>query len=281
MTARALHYVFKVANRAKTIDFYTKVLNMKVLRHEEFDKGCEASCNGPYDERWSKTMIGYGPEDEHFVIELTYNYPIHKYELGNDYRAIVIDSNELFEKISSIEHRKSGCGRLAVKDPDGHEFKIGKAEQTPKVMRVQVNVGDLAKSREYWHGVLGMSIVEEKSSRIRLTYGREQCEWEIVQSKEPLTRGTAFGRIAFSYPGQLLESLQSKVKQAGGKIINELLTLKTPGKADVQVVILADPDGHEICFVGDEGFRALSKEDESAEKALREQIKNDDSEKWY
>uniref|UniRef100_A0A8R1IL95 Glyoxalase domain-containing protein 4 n=2 Tax=Caenorhabditis japonica TaxID=281687 RepID=A0A8R1IL95_CAEJA len=70
-----------------------------------------------------------------------------------------------------------------------------------------------------------------------------------------------------------LQSLQDSVKSAGGKIINELVTLPTPGKADVQVVILADPDDHEICFVGDEGFRALSKVDESAEKELREQIK--------
>lgn len=78
-----------------------------------------------------------------------------------------------------------------------------------------------------------------------------------------------------------LQELQEKVKQAEGKIINELLTLQTPGKADVQVVILADPDNHEICFVGDEGFRALSKVDEKAEQELREQIKKDDSEKWY
>ena len=31
-------------------------------------------CNGPYDGKWSKSMVGYGPEDDHFVAELTYNY---------------------------------------------------------------------------------------------------------------------------------------------------------------------------------------------------------------
>jgi hypothetical protein len=35
---------------------------------------CEAACNGPYDGKWSKTMIGYGDEDTQFVLELTYNY---------------------------------------------------------------------------------------------------------------------------------------------------------------------------------------------------------------
>lgn len=36
----------------------------------------------PYDNRWSKTMIGYGPEKNHFVIELTYNYGVTSYDLG-------------------------------------------------------------------------------------------------------------------------------------------------------------------------------------------------------
>ncbi len=35
---------------------------MKILRHEEFDVECEATCNGPFKNKWSKTMIGYGPE---------------------------------------------------------------------------------------------------------------------------------------------------------------------------------------------------------------------------
>lgn len=39
----------------------------------------------PYDGKWSKTMVGYGSEDEHFVMELTYNYGIGSYELGNDF----------------------------------------------------------------------------------------------------------------------------------------------------------------------------------------------------
>lgn len=37
----------------------------------------------PYDNRWSKTMVGYGPESSHFVIELTYNYGVKSYEMGN------------------------------------------------------------------------------------------------------------------------------------------------------------------------------------------------------
>ena len=39
----------------------------------------------PYDGKWSKTMVGYGPEGDHFVTELTYNYGIGSYQLGNDF----------------------------------------------------------------------------------------------------------------------------------------------------------------------------------------------------
>ena len=44
----------------------------------------------PYDGKWSKTMIGFGPEDDHFVLELTYNYGIKEYKLGNDFQVIYI-----------------------------------------------------------------------------------------------------------------------------------------------------------------------------------------------
>ena len=40
----------------------------------------------PYDGKWSKSMVGFGPEDNHFVMELTYNYGVGEYKLGNDYQ---------------------------------------------------------------------------------------------------------------------------------------------------------------------------------------------------
>ena len=52
-TRQALHWVFKVPSpRAETIRFYRDVLGMQILRHEEFEKGCEAACNGPYDGKY-------------------------------------------------------------------------------------------------------------------------------------------------------------------------------------------------------------------------------------
>lgn len=39
-------------------------------------------------------MVGYGPEDTHFVVELTYNYGIHAYDKGNDFVSMTIRSKE-------------------------------------------------------------------------------------------------------------------------------------------------------------------------------------------
>lgn len=59
---RALHYVLKVADRTATVHFLHDALGMRALRHEEFETGCKAACNGPFDGRWSKTMMGYASE---------------------------------------------------------------------------------------------------------------------------------------------------------------------------------------------------------------------------
>ena len=45
---RALHFVLKIGDRPAMIDFLKNTLGMKILRHEEFEEGCEATCNGPY-----------------------------------------------------------------------------------------------------------------------------------------------------------------------------------------------------------------------------------------
>jgi hypothetical protein len=65
-------------------------MGCRVLRHEEFESGCEATCNGPYSGHWSKTMVGFADEDDSFVFELTYNYGINNYTHGNDLDCIMV-----------------------------------------------------------------------------------------------------------------------------------------------------------------------------------------------
>ncbi|VDL75607.1 unnamed protein product [Nippostrongylus brasiliensis] len=314
MTARALHYVFKIGDRKASYDFFTKVLQMKVLRHEEFEEGCKAECNGkvayenvcnfrPYNGKWSKTMVGYGNEDDHFVIELTYNYEIGSYRLGNDFmgRFYPLPYLKSFQTTCSFRECLSSLTtftrRLTVvrlTDPDGHWFLICPGKGYPRVVKVGVRVQDLEKSVDYWTNKLGMKVVEERDGgRTTMSFGEGQCSLEVRQLPEGtvLDRASAYGRIAFAYPDEKvwkvekvefqLHDLQSKIKAANLPILKELVTLDTPGKASVQVVILADPDQHEICFVGDRGFRELSKVDPAADELIRKAIDEDDSASWF
>ncbi|KAK7483728.1 hypothetical protein BaRGS_00025049 [Batillaria attramentaria] len=282
-TGRALHFVFKVGNRTETAKFYREVLGMKFLRHEEFDEGCKAACNGPYDGKWSKSMVGYGPEDNHFVVELTYNYGIGSYQLGNDFRGITIKSDSVLERANKAGYPvDQENGQPVLKSPDGYKFFIisEKVSGDP-VQKVSLSSSSLSKSVEYWSKLCGMKVYSSDAKTALLGFGDDQCKLELVDIGGPVDHATAFGRIAFGCPKDQLPSIQKSMEAAGQKILTPLLSLDTPGKATVQVVILADPDGHEICFVGDEAFRELSQVDPQADKLLDEAIQNDKSDEWF
>lgn len=285
MTVRALHYVFKIGDRRASYDFFTKVLQMKVLRHEEFEEGCKAQCNGPYNGKWSKTMVGYGNEDENFVIELTYNYEIGSYRLGNDLMGVFIQSDDIYNAIQRRnDAKKLLCGKIQLTDPDGHCFLICSGEGSPKIVKVGLMVKDVKKSVDYWTNQLGMKIVEDlEDVRAIMSYGEGQCLLETRQLPDGtlLDRASAYGRIAFAYPEEEMLALQEKIKAAKFPIINELVTLDTPGKVSVQVIVLADPDWHEICFVGDKSFRELSKLDPNADDLICKEMAQDNSASWF
>lgn len=244
----------------------------QVLRHEEFSDQCKASCNGPYDGRWSKTMIGYGDEDKHFVIELTYNYGIIDYKLGNDFKGITIQSKNVSNNIKSNNYEsKQENGLLSVLSPDGYKFVIiepKSGESSDRITRVSLSSSSLAVSTNYWHRLLQMKVFETNENSVVLGFNENDCKLELIDIKEKVNHEKAFGRIAFSCPEEELISIESKMKSEKQTILTPLVSLDTPGKATVQVVILADPDAHEICFVGDQAFRQLSQTDPKADEEL-------------
>lgn len=276
VTGRALHFVFKIPNRKLTAKFYREILGMKVLRHEEFADGCDAACNGPYANRWSKTMIGYGPEDSHFVIELTYNYGIKEYESGNDFRGITIKSKEAIERA-----RANGWpiseegGKFVLEAPGGYKYYLINEPQ-PKdkdpVEKVTLSSSNLQKTITYWKDILQLKVFNQADKSVLLGYGDDQVKLEFQDIGTKVNHAKAYGRIAFSVPHEEQPEIQRRIKESGNEILTDLITLDTPGKASVRVIILADPDGHEICFVDDEGFRQLSVPDYPSERILDRSI---------
>ncbi|KAK7883099.1 hypothetical protein WMY93_029273 [Mugilogobius chulae] len=284
---RALHFVFKVGDRAKTATFYRDVLGMKILRHEEFEEGCKATCNGPYDGKWSKTMVGFGPEDQCFVAELTYNYGVGEYRLGNDFLGLTLQSSKA---VSNAKHMGWPLTKLEedlylTHAPGGYPFYLIDKEQplSDPVQKVCLAVSDLQRSIHYWSTLLGMEIMDrnEQKKTVLMGYADTQCKLELHDICESVDHGTAFGRIAFSCPRDQLANLEGLMKKENQKILTPLVSLDTPGKATVEVVILADPDNHEICFVGDEAFRQLSKVDPQGNELLNKAMAEDKSEEWF
>ena len=108
------------------------------------------------------------------------------------------------------------------------------------VDKVSLGISDLNKSIKYWHDLLGMKIYEQHSDTALLGYADDQCKLELVSVAEPVDHGTGFGRIAFSCPRDQLPEIEAKVKEEGHTVITPLVKLDTPGKAAVEVVILAD-----------------------------------------
>ncbi|XP_078040510.1 glyoxalase domain-containing protein 4 [Augochlora pura] len=269
---RALHFVFKIPNRKLTAKFYREILGMKVLRHEEFADGCDAACNGPYANRWSKTMIGYGPEDTHFVIELTYNYGIKEYERGNDFQGITIKSKEAIERARSNGWPMSEeGGKIVLEAPGGYKYYLINEPQ-PKdkdpVEKVTLSSSNLQSTIAYWKNILELKVFNQTDNSVLLGYTDDQAKLEFRDIGTKVDHAKAYGRIAFSVPHDEQPEIQKRIKDHGNVILTDLITLDTPGKASVRVIILADPDGHEICFVDDEGFRQLSVPDYPSEQIL-------------
>ena len=77
---RLLHTMLRVGDLQRSIDFYTRILGMKVLRQSE---------NTEY--KYTLAFVGYGDESEASVLELTYNWGVDKYDLGSAYGHIALE----------------------------------------------------------------------------------------------------------------------------------------------------------------------------------------------
>jgi len=278
ISGRALHFVFKIGDRGANANFFRQVLGMKVLRHEEFKEGCEAQCNGPYENRWSKTMIGYGPESSHFVMELTYNYGVKSYDLGNDFHGITIQSKEIADRIKKSDYKFDVDNNVyTLKSPDGYQFFIvdDDAEGLDPIKKVTMNTNDLDKTQHYWQEILKMKVVSKTDLELALAYDVTHTQLTFKKIDESIDRKTAFGRIAFAVPHDTQPEINQLILNNKQPILTPLISLATPGKANVRVIILADPNGLEICFVDEEGFSQLSEVDPEGEAELDKYIRLD------
>jgi len=117
--------MLRVGDLQRSIDFYTKVLGMRLLR----------TTDRP-DQKYSLAFVGYGTNPEHAEIELTYNHGVSSYELGTAYGHIALgvpDAKAACDKIRAAGGTitreagpvKGGDTVIAfVQDPDGYKIEL-------------------------------------------------------------------------------------------------------------------------------------------------------------
>jgi len=122
---RMLHTMLRVGELDRSLKFYTEVLGMKVLRRKDYPDG-----------KFTLAFVGYGDESETAVIELTHNWGVEKYDLGNAYGHIAVEVDDAYKACEEVKKRggkvtreagpmKHGTTVIAfVEDPDGYKIEF-------------------------------------------------------------------------------------------------------------------------------------------------------------
>ncbi|AIJ10139.1 MULTISPECIES: lactoylglutathione lyase [Edwardsiella] len=122
---RVLHTMLRVTDLKRSVDFYTQVLGMRLLRTSE---------NEAY--KYSLAFVGYGDESQGAVIELTYNWGVDSYEMGSAFGHIALGVDSVAATVEQIRRAGGNITREAgpvkgghtiiafVEDPDGYKIEL-------------------------------------------------------------------------------------------------------------------------------------------------------------
>ena len=122
---RILHTMLRVGDLDRSIDFYTNVLGMQLLRRNDYPGG-----------KFTLAFVGYGPESEGAVLELTHNWDTKAYDLGTGYGHVALEVDDAYATCAEVRKRggkvtreagpmKHGTTVIAfVEDPDGYKIEF-------------------------------------------------------------------------------------------------------------------------------------------------------------
>ena len=122
---RILHTMLRVGDLPRAVDFYTRILGMKVIR----------TTDRP-EQKYRLAFVGYGDESSGAVLELTYNYGVSSYEIGTAFGHIAIEVDDAAASCAAVRAAggtvtreagpvKGGTTVIAfVQDPDGYKIEL-------------------------------------------------------------------------------------------------------------------------------------------------------------
>ncbi len=122
---RLLHTMLRVGDLDKSIQFYSDIMGMELLRKHDYESG-----------RFTLAFLGYGEEKDNTVLELTHNWDTDSYEKGEGFGHIAIAVDDVYAACEKIREAggtivrepgpmKHGTTVLAfVEDPDGYKIEL-------------------------------------------------------------------------------------------------------------------------------------------------------------
>ena len=122
---RILHTMMRVGNLDRSVDFYTTVMGMKLLRKTDRP-----------EQQYTLAFVGYGDESHGAVLELTHNYGIEKYDLGTGFGHIAVEVDNAKAACEAVRAKggvvtreagpvKGGTTVIAfIEDPDGYKIEL-------------------------------------------------------------------------------------------------------------------------------------------------------------
>lgn len=122
---RLLHTMLRVGDLDKSLNFYTEVLGMKLLRRKDYPDG-----------KFTLAFVGYGEESDTTVLELTHNWDTPAYDLGTGFGHIAIEVDDAYAACDAVRAKggkvvrevgpmKHGTTVIAfVEDPDGYKIEF-------------------------------------------------------------------------------------------------------------------------------------------------------------
>ena len=122
---RLLHTMLRVGNLERSIQFYTEIMGMTLLRQKDYPEG-----------KFTLAFLGYGNEDNNTVLELTHNWDTSCYDQGNAFGHIAIEVDDVYQATDKIRQQGGKILRDAgpmnagntiiafVEDPDGYQIEL-------------------------------------------------------------------------------------------------------------------------------------------------------------
>ncbi|KAF7120770.1 hypothetical protein RHSIM_Rhsim13G0153000 [Rhododendron simsii] len=263
---RFLHVVYRVVDLDRSIKFYTEAFGMTLLRKKDVPK-----------EKYSSAVLGFGPEESTYVVELIHNYGVESYDIGTGFGHFGIATTDIYQLVETIRAKggkitqepgaAEGTATVVafVQDLDGYEFELFERDATPEPLcQVMFHVVDLDRSIEFYEKALGLNHIvtidrpEEKDTIAMLGYGDDPNQIAILEliynyDVTEYTKGNAYSHIAISTDDvyKSAEVVELVTQELGGKIIRQ------PGPfpgTNTKITAFEDPEGWKTVLIDNQDF---------------------------